>query len=106
MKYSTLEKFMEVNNITYHLKIQRKYITPSGKPGVCVEVVVYYENEIQYLQYHCYILLKNNEVYYSEGNLEKNINSGILGVLSDEFAIDNYFESLCREYAKKYFGIV
>lgn len=103
MEYPALEKFMKSFKITYQMKVQRAYYS-SGKPCCCVEIIVFHGGKIQYLQYHCYKLLRNKEVIYDEGNLEYPISSGILGHLSQDNKVDAYFEDKARKLATKYFN--
>jgi hypothetical protein len=102
MRYPALDKFMNSMGIYYELKIQRTY-RENGRPCVCIEVIVYYDDNEEYVQFHCYKLLRNFEVIYTEGNEIISIRSGVLGHLGQDDLVDNYFENLSRQMARNYF---
>ena len=72
-----------------------------GNPICCIKINIYYKGDTQYLQYHCYKLIRSGEVIYDEGNQVSGINGGILAYIGDWIKVDNYFETKARQMADK-----
>lgn len=97
-----LEKFMNTMGITYTLEVTRGYRDTMGRKNVCIEIMVKYKGEVQYIQHHCYRKV-GDAILYSEGNEIMGIKDGVLGYLGDTKKVDNYFDLLARRMAKEYF---
>ena len=97
-----LEKFMNTMGITYTLEITRGYRNTMGRKNVCIEIMVKYKGEVQYIQHHCYRKV-GDSILYTEGNEIMGIKDGVLAYLGNPKKVDEYFDRLGREMAKEYF---
>lgn len=102
MEFPALEKFMDHMGITYKIKPGRSWFPPRGGEGICMHIEVYYQGNVEYDQYHCYIVKSDGSIIYDEGNQIKGIKDGVLAYLGEDFKVDNYFDYLARIKAIKY----
>lgn len=102
MNYPALEKF--INTMGLRVSITTKgagFSKSNGKKFVCYKIVVSKDDNLEYVQYHCYSK-GITEPKYMEGNEAKAIKDGVLAYLGDHDKVDNYFESKTRQLAKEY----
>lgn len=88
--------------ITYKITPARSWFHPRGGRGICMHIEVYYQGNVEYDQYHCYIVKSDGSIIYDEGNQVKDVKDGILAYLGEDMKVDNYFDHLARIKAVKY----
>jgi hypothetical protein len=103
MEYPALEKFMSAMGITYEIEPDSIAEESGGYQLLCVHITVFYRGDIELDEYRCYKHKKNVDIRYSEGHIVKAVKEGILAGLGDDYKVENYFETLARIKAMKYF---
>ena len=94
-------KFLNRIGAVVDIQMTKEYRNRQGNKVVCMTIEVIYKGKTNYLQHHCYHM-KHGKITYEEGNKVIGVNDGILAYLGNEKDVDNYFDALARNEAKKY----